>query len=1213
MKSNFKRNLLIGFSVSMTILIATSVASYISISRLLQSADLVSHTNEVIVQLNEINTAIIDAETGQRGYLIAGENEFLEPFINARERAFGAYDNVKRLTVDNQQQQEKLPALRRLMEGRFRYLETAIETRKAGQEISLPSLRLGRQAMDEIRQEVADLKLQETTLLEARTSSMNQFARTTSPLVITGAIIALILAGVFYFRVSSDYAERVRLQEELQEKDRETRNRINIIQNIAEKVSAGSYSIRVDDKQTDALGAVAGSLNRMAGSLQHSFELLSDKDWLQTGLTNLNNLMIGEKEIETLSAEVIASIASYTDSNAGALYILDGSELKRSGGYAFTPEKTRERIKLNEGIIGQAVASGKPVELRDIPRENVSISFATGEVKPKHVVAVPVMDGYTVKGAIEIATINEFSKRQIDFLTHAAPNVGIAISTAQNRRRLQELLEETQAQSEELRTQHSELENMNSELEVQTERLQTSEEELKVQQEELKQANTELEERSRLLEEKNHMIGERNIEIQSKADELARTTKYKSEFLANMSHELRTPLNSILLLSRLMSENSDNNLTPDQAEYARVIQTSGQGLLSLIDEILDLSKIESGKMNLEYQDVSLNEIIQNMKLMFGPLAKEKKIEFKTYVAENAPERIEIDKLRLEQVIRNLLSNAIKFTANGYVQLGIEAANDGNTIRFVVKDTGIGIAKDKQSIVFEAFQQADGSTRRKYGGTGLGLSISRELVRLLGGEISLTSEPDQGSEFILTLPARKGIKDTMDISAANETRTPARKTALSRKALVDTSQVSIVPPTNGKFISTTIPENIPDDRNEVTGDDKTILIIEDDTAFARALLEFTRKKGYKGIVSVRGDEAVDLARHFAPVGILLDIQLPVKSGWDVMEELKSKPETRHIPVHIMSSHEMKSESIAKGAVDHITKPVTVEQMQEIFRKIEHVLQHHPKKVLIVEENEQHAKALAYFLETFDVNLEIRNEVNSAISSLQNDNVDCVILDMGIPDKQAYDTLEVIKKTPGLEHLPIIIFTGKSLSQPEVMKIRQYADSIVVKTAFSYKRILDEVSLFLHLMEKHRQPAEVQPPKYHKLGALDEVLKNKTVLIADDDMRNIFSLTKALEKYQMNVIAAVDGKDALKKLKAASKVDIVLMDMMMPEMDGYETTMAIRKEKKYKDIPVIAVTAKAMMGDREKCINAGASDYITKPVDIDQLFSLLRVWLYESGRK
>jgi CheY-like chemotaxis protein/two-component sensor histidine kinase len=660
---------------------------------------------------------------------------------------------------------------------------------------------------------------------------------------------------------------------------------------------------------------------------------------------------------------------------------------------------------------------------------------------------------------------------------------------------------------------------------------------------------------------------------------------------------LRTPLNSILLLSRLMSDNPEKNLSTDQVEYARVIQSSGHGLLSLIDEILDLSKIEAGKMQLEYQSVSVSSVVSDMRALFQPLADEKKIKFESVVAGNVPGILETDKLRLEQVLKNLLSNAIKFTAEGSVTLTIQPddARDGY-VRFSVADTGIGIAEDKQSLVFEAFQQADGSTRRKYGGTGLGLSISRELVKLLGGEIHVKSEPGGGSEFSFYIPLSREVLQRRDVVEK------------PKSAPVVTAPEPVVV---NKFISTVIPQNIPDDRHEITKADKVILIVEDDPNFGKSLLDFTRKKGYKGIVAVRGDEGIDLAREFLPLGILLDLQLPVKSGWQVMEELKNNPQTRHIPVHIMSSYSSKNESLLKGAVDFIDKPVDVDQMQDIFKKIEYVLTHHPKKVLIVEENARHAKALAYFLETFEVSLEITSEVNDAIESLKDKEVNCVILDMGIPDQKSYDTLEVIRKTPGLETLPIIIFTGKSLSQGEQLKIKQYADSVVIKTAHSYKRILDEVSLFLHLMEKKDEPDNT--PRFHKLGMLDDILKNKVILVADDDMRNIFSLTKALEKYQVKVIPAVDGKDALQKLNANPDVDIVLMDMMMPEMDGYESTRAIRKLRKFKDLPVIAVTAKAMMGDREKCINAGASDYITKPVDVDQLFSLLRVWLYEKGVK
>ncbi|MBA4145129.1 MAG: histidine kinase, partial [Cytophaga sp.] len=1006
----------------------------------------------------------------------------------------------------------------------------------------------------------------------------------------------------FYVRVRNDVNARTQLQQELEERDEDITKRINIIKGIADQISQGSYSIRVDDKESDALGSVAVSLNKMAESLDYSFGLLSDKEWMQTGLANLNDVMIGEKSLEELTAHIIDFLATYTNSHTAALYILEKDQLHIKAGYAYVAPPARERFKIGDGVVGQAVAKRKPVEIKDIPADSIYIRFTSGDAKPGHIIALPVFDGHSINGAIELATLQQFTAREIEFLHNSAHNIGIAISTAQNRRRLQELLEETQAQSEELKTQHSELENLNSELEVQSEKLQASEEELKVQQEELKQANQELEERSRLLEERNQVITERNIDIQNKANQLAQSTRYKSEFLANMSHELRTPLNSILLLSRLMSENQEKNLTNEQIEYARVIQSSGNGLLTLIDEILDLSKIEAGKMELEYTAVNLPGLIGEMNSLFTPIANEKKIEFRTAIADDVPAVIETDKLRLEQIIRNLLSNALKFTAKGYVALRVEGFDKKNqTVRFLVKDTGIGIAKEKQSLVFEAFQQADGSTRRKYGGTGLGLSISRELAKLLGGEITLKSEAEQGSEFVIVLPVSKPARGVAGKVASGEPE------PVFHEPLPD-----VVPSIERKYISTFIPENIPDDRAAVKEGDKVILIIEDDISFAKSLLDYTRKRGYKGVVAVRGDEGIELARQFLPIGILLDIQLPVKSGWEVMADLKNNSDTRHIPVHMMSSYELKGESLLQGAVDFINKPVAFDQMQDIFRKIEYVLTHQPKKVLIVEENAKHAKALAYFLETFEVSLEIANDVNAAINSLHNKGVDCVILDMGIPDQKAYDTLEMVKKTEGLENLPIIIFTGKSLSQAEERKIKQYADSIVVKTAHSYKRILDEVSLFLHLMEKSDQP-EPSSLKYHKLGALDEVLKNKTVLIADDDMRNIFSLTKALEKYQMKVITAVDGKDALQKLRTNPQVDIVLMDMMMPEMDGYESTAAIRRDPKFKDLPVIAVTAKAMMGDRIKCINAGASDYITKPVDIDQLFSLLRVWLYEKGLK
>lgn len=965
----------------------------------------------------------------------------------------------------------------------------------------------------------------------------------------------------------------------------------------AAAIGSGNFNVEVAPRSSEDL--LGNAVLQMKNNLQKFSVENSEKEWIQTGIAQLNDLVIGEKNLNELAKKVVQFITGYTNSQIGAFYFSpDQKRLLLKSSVALDTDKIKKEILFGETVAGQAALTGKEIFLHNVSGIELLVDYSGGTLKPQAIIAFPVYYEKLLKAVIEIASFEQYPTVVHRFLKDAGYTIGMAIHSARDHERLQELFEQTRAQSEELKAQHSELENINAELEAQTEKLQASEEELKVQQEELLQANQELEERSRLLEERNQTIVERNLEIRQKAQELAISTKYKSEFLANMSHELRTPLNSVLLLSRLLSENNENNLTKEQVEYAQVIQSSGQGLLSLIDEILDLSKIEAGKMELEYHSVLLQEIVNDMKALFGPMAREKKIDFIVNIDPQLPSQIETDKMRLEQVLKNLLSNALKFTSQGSVELNITSLKENPSfIAFAVRDTGIGIPKEKQALIFEAFQQADGSTRRKYGGTGLGLSISRELTKLLGGEIKVSSEAGKGSEFEIYVPANKSVAS----------QKPNAEEKKEEQEPIDVMPLA-TPAAKGYRIDK-IPENPGDDRNAVNKDDKTILIVEDDTAFAKALLDFTHKKGYKGLVAVRGDEGIELARQYKPVGILLDIQLPVKDGWEVMEELKSDPATRHIPVHIMSSLEAKKESRLKGAVDFINKPLAFEQMQEVFQKIEQVLSKSSKKVLIVEENPKHAKALAYFLETFNVTTEISNTVDKGVTALNKNEVDCVILDMGIPDQHAYETLERVKKQPGLGDLPIIIFTGKSLSKTEEMRIKQYADSIVVKTAQSYQRILDEVSLFLHLVEEGKK--EDRSTKYKRLGALNEVLAGKKILVTDDDVRNIFSLTKTLEMYNMKVITAVDGKEALKQLDENPDTNVVLMDIMMPEMDGYEAMQKVRQKRQFRDLPIIAVTAKAMSGDREKCIKAGASDYISKPVDIDQLLSLLRVWLYDKS--
>jgi len=1193
MRPGLLRNLQIGFGLSLLILVISSIASYSSIQNLLSSSRLVDHTDSILNQLESTLSTLKDAETGQRGYLLTGDSTYLRPYYGSQERALDFADNIRTMTMDNPLQRQNASELYNVIAQRLSILQQVIDEKRENNIFSLADLKKGHGYMEEVRGIVRRMQEEERRLLAIRVERVKKFSGYTPMLILIAALFSILITVFFYRRVQHDYQERTILYTELQQKDQEIGRRITIISEIADRISEGDYQVRVSDEEKDNLGSLSISLNKMAESLERSFRQLSDNEWYQAGVARLSELMIGETDMKMLADHILHFITEYTHSRIGAIYIMDTTShmLVLQSTYALSPDSKRKTIAPGDGLVGQAAQDGKRMLVKDIPPGEWVVSFAAGGIKPRTMVAFPFFHEKRVLGVIELGSLEYYTERDLQFFNSIGESVGSAVSSIDTRSKLQELLEETQAQSEELQAQHGELENMNMELEVQAERLQVSEEELKVQQEELQQTNQELEERSRSLEEKNQLILIRNLDIQKKVEELAQTTKYKSEFMANMSHELRTPLNSILLLSRLLAENSGKNLSSDQIEYAQVIQNSGQGLLELIDEILDLSRIESGKLQLEHSLVNVAEIVNDMRMLFMPLAKDKNLELGFIVDPETPPQLETDKMRLEQILKNLLSNAFKFTARGSITLRIAPSARKHFIDLSVRDSGIGIPEDKHELIFEAFQQADGSTRRKYGGTGLGLSISRELAKLLGGDIMLQSKPDEGAEFRVSIPQFK-----MEEPTAMPAPAPSK---MSSVTLGDDTPVLTL---------TDIPPDIPDDRDQLTPMDKSLLIVEDDAYFAKALLEFGRKKGYKGIVSVRGDTVISLAKTYRPIGILLDIQLPVRNGWEVMDDLKKDPETLHIPVHIISSFEVKNESLVKGAIDFISKPMAFEQMDAVFERIEYVLNRSSKKVLIIEDNTKHAEALSYFLGTHEVRPEIAHTIAGSIAALEKEAVHCVILSREAADEADRESLDTIRKNPELENIPIIVLTGKTISKGEEVRLRQYADSIVVKTAHSYQRILDEVSLFLHLVDEGQ--GTTSSNVFGKLGALDEVLKNKTVLIADDDVRNIFSLTKALETHKMRVLSAMDGKEALEVVEEAGvPVDIILMDMMMPEMDGFETIARIRKHPRLKHIPIIAVTAKAMAGDREKCIQAGASDYISKPVDIDQLMSLLRIWLYE----
>lgn len=823
---------------------------------------------------------------------------------------------------------------------------------------------------------------------------------------------------------------------------------------------------------------------------------------------------------------------------------------------------------------------------------------------PKNILTFPIIFENRIASVIELGTIHDFTALQQQYLPIVADSIAIAITSSQAREKTKELLEETQRQAEELEVQQEELKQINEELESKTQMLESSEAELKTQQEELQQTNEELEEKANLLAEQKVKLESAKNEVETQAKELELSSKYKSEFLANMSHELRTPLNSILILAQLLKENKTRSLGEKEVEYAQNIHRSGTDLLNLINEILDLSKVEAGKIELEIEEVDLGVVGDNLRAMFDEIANSKSIDFSiAYQKEKIRSSLFTDKQRLEQILKNLLSNAFKFTAKGgKVSVYMDLVSPANLttdarlrkldeiISFSVTDSGIGIPKGKQGIIFQAFQQADGSTKRKYGGTGLGLSISQELAHALGGEIQLQSKEGEGSIFTLYLPLK--FDHPFIVNQEIEGNGSSAK--------------NVMRPERSRSISD-VPQHIADDRHTVEENDRTVLIIEDDESFAKVLLDFFREKGYKGIIAQQGNTGLSLARHCRPDAIILDMLLPVMDGAEVLKHLKIDPDLRHIPVQIISGYDKRKEGLDLGAFDFIQKPVDTAEIQAAFERIEEFIRKKIKKLLIVEDNRQQNRAIRELIGNGDVKSFSVYTGTEAYEMMQKEKFDCIIIDLGLPDMSGIELMEKIKSNDDCNKIPIIVYTGKDLNKEEAARLDRLADTVVLKTANSKERLLDETILFLHRMESRLSKENQQIIR--KLHRTDEVLKDKKVLIVDDDMRNIYSLTNALEDQGLKCVTAENGKEAVTMLKEQPDIDIVLMDIMMPEMDGYEATREIRKMKEFEKLPVIALTAKAMKGDREKCLDAGMSDYVAKPVNIEQLLSLMRVWLYE----
>jgi len=957
---------------------------------------------------------------------------------------------------------------------------------------------------------------------------------------------------------------------------------VRAIAEVATAVTKGDLTRSV---QVDARGEVAelkDNINTMIDNLRLTTDRNTEQDWLKTNLAKFTNMLQGQRDLNTVGRLLLSELTPLVNAQQGVIYQVESEELQSMrllSAYADDGANGHsQRLRIGEGLIGQCAADRRRMLITEMPDHAVPIGSALFKVKPANIIVLPVLFENQVKAVIELASVNQFTALQTMFLEQLTASIGIVLNSIEATMQTEGLLKQSQQLAGELQTQQRELQQTNEQLEQ------------KAQQ---------LAERNVEVERKNQEIEQARRALEEKAAELALTPKYKSEFLANMSHELRTPLNSILILGQQLADNPDGNLTSKQTEFARTIHGAGTDLLNLISDILDLSKIESGTVTVDAEEIFFTNLLDAVGRPFRHEADTRQLSFKVDLDPSLGRSLITDSKRLQQVLKNLLSNAFKFTDRGGVQLKVSAAPVGWTsthpilsqaqtvVAFEVADTGIGIPAEKQKIIFEAFQQADASTSRKYGGTGLGLAISRELSSLLGGEIQLRSAPGVGSTFTLYLPITYAGPSAATQSAspyASQIQAPSMPIALPERPI----------------------EQIPDDRHEIQPGDSILLIVEDDPHYARVLIDLARDKGFKVLVAMRGADALELAKQYQPSAVSLDVFLPDMLGWSVLSQLKQNPLTRHIPVQIITLDEDKHHGLARGAFSFVTKPTTTEGVEAALRRIKEYSAPRRKRLLVVEDNPAEQLSISELLGYDDVEIETAGTGKEALAALRRQPADCVVLDLRLPDMTGFEVLEQLGADAALSEVPVVVFTGRELSAEEDARLHTMARSIVVKGVESPERLLDETALFLHRVVTDL-PAEKQR-MLERLTTSDEDLVDRTALLVDDDARNIFALSSVLERRGMRVLTATTGNEAIKLIESNADIAIVLMDIMMPEMDGYETMEEIRKNANFRRLPIIALTAKAMKGDREKCLDAGASDYLAKPVNTEQLLSALRSWLH-----
>ena len=960
-------------------------------------------------------------------------------------------------------------------------------------------------------------------------------------------------------------------------------NQVRAIAEVATAVTKGDLTRSIQVEASGEVAELKDNINTMIDNLRLTTDRNTEQDWLKTNLARFTGMLQGQRDLTTVGRLLLSELAPLVNAQQGVIYQMESEE---SGDMALLSafaddgkDGHRQRLRIGEGLAGQCASEKERMLITDLPPNTVPIRSGLFQAVPRNVIVLPVLFEDRVKAVIELASLSSFTASHLAFLEQLTASIGIVLNSIEATMQTEGLLKQSQQLATELQTQQKELQQTN-------EQLAQKAQQLAEQNVEVERKNQEIEQARRALEEK--------------AKELALTSKYKSEFLANMSHELRTPLNSILVLGQQLGDNPDGNLTPKQVEFARTIHGAGTDLLNLISDILDLSKIESGTVSVEAEEVFFGGLLEMVARPFRHEAENRHLSFEVQSDPNLTRSLVTDSKRLQQVLKNLLSNAFKFTEQGRVGLSVSVAATGwsedhpilggaaSVIAFEVSDTGIGIPPEKQRIIFEAFQQADAGTSRKYGGTGLGLAISRELASLLGGEIQLRSTPRRGSTFTLYLP---------------QTYVGPSTGALIDKVLSVSGPTVQFPAVVG---AERVIEQVPDDRDNLLPDDSVLLIVEDDSHYARVLCDLARDKGFKVLVAARGSEALSLAREFRPTAISLDVFLPDMLGWTVLNHLKQDPSTRHIPVQMLTLDEDRHHGLSRGAFSFVTKPTTAQGLDSALDRIKEYSAPRRKRLLVVEDSPAEQLSIRELLGDDDIDVSVAATGEEALASITSQPLDCVVLDLRLPDMSGFDVLERLRETSSLGDLPVVVFTGKELSPEEDARLHTLARSVVVKGVESPERLLDETALFLH-----RVVADLPREKQKMLDRLhrsDDALVGKTVLVVDDDVRNIFALSSVLERRGMTVRTAGTGREAIAMLESNPDMAIVLMDIMMPEMDGYETMQVIRQNPAFRRLPIIALTAKAMKGDREKCLEAGASEYLAKPVNTEQLLSALRMWLH-----